>query len=110
MVPRSALAIARELEREILDNVAREVGPDGKPWPKKVDGGRALQGAASGLSVRADGTTIVAELDGVHARHHHGRVRGGIARPILPTRISERFANAIRRILSGEFRRAMEAR
>lgn len=96
---RVAPQVARQLERGILANVARGVGPDGKPWAPTADGHKPLQGTSSGLTVQADGTRIVAHLEGVHARHHLGRVRGGIARPILP--VTDALPAPLERIVAG---------
>lgn len=103
--------VAVALERELLANVARGVGPDGAPWPPTVDGHVPLQGASRGLTVRAIGTTIVARLVGVHARHHRGAVRGGKKRPILPTgSMPEPVGAAIHEVTRAEFRRTMGGR
>lgn len=97
--------VAVALEREILGNVARGVGPDGKPWAPTADGHKPLQGVASSLTVRADGPLVVAHLEGVHARHHTGHVRGGVARPILPSSASPSLVRAIEGVAAAEFER-----
>jgi hypothetical protein len=108
---RAAPKVATALEHELLANVERGVGPDGKPWPPTEDGHLPLQGAGDSLSVRAVGTVVVARLTGIHAMHHRGAVRGGVRRPILPSgKIPEPVAKAIDRVVDEEFKRIMGAR
>lgn len=82
---RAAPAVARVVKSEILGNVAKGVDPYGRAWQPTQDGHLPLQGTSKELTVIPSGATVVARLEGVHARHHSGEVRGGIARPILPT-------------------------
>lgn len=103
----AAPEIAQVLEREVLANVARQVGPDGKPWPPTEAGTPALQHTSAALTVRALGAKVVASLKGVHARHHHGRVRGGKARPILPIELSPAMAETISGVLERGYREHM---
>lgn len=108
---RAAPAVAKALERELVANVRAGVGPDGTPWPATEDGHKPLQGASKALSVRAVGTVVVARLTGIHARHHLGAVRGGVRRPILPTKtIPEPVTKAIASVLEDEFKRTMGVR
>lgn len=108
LAERSAPAVARAVEADILEHVSRGVGPDGAPWPPTADGHLPLQGVAKDLRVRAVGTTVVATLEGVHARHHLGAVRGGKKRPILPTRrMPDSMTRAVRRVVEDEFRREL---
>jgi hypothetical protein len=85
LAPRIAPEVARELERELRENVAAGRGPDGKPWEPTKDGRRPLKNAARQVSASAVGTVIIARVDGIEARHHVGAVRGGTARPMIPT-------------------------
>lgn len=111
LAERAAPTIADELEREILANVAKGVGPDGTAWPATKDGHTPLQGTSRALSVGALGTLIVARLHGVHARHHRGAVKGGRRRAILPTlTIPTPVVGAIRRVLAAEFHSIMGSR
>lgn len=104
MVQRAAPGVAQALEREIVAQVAAGLGPDGKPLVRTQDGRQPLQGAARALRVRAVGTVIVARLEGHHALHHRGTVRGGVRRPVLPTdAASESVARAIQKTLAREF-------
>lgn len=79
-----AADLAPEIRAEITRTVAAGTDAYGAPWQPTADGRQPLQGAASGLGVSAVGNRVLAALRGVYARHHYGRVRGGIARPILP--------------------------
>ena len=100
--------VARAMKRELARQVARGVGPDGKPWPKTNDGEQPLQGAAKAASIRYLDGVVVVRLDGHHARHHLGAVRGKVRRPIIPTdRIPDPFTRAIQVVVTGEFRRVM---
>lgn len=108
MLARAAAEIAPELRAEITRNVAAQLGPDGKAWPDTADGRPALRGVGAALDVRAEGTTIVATLDGHHARHHFGWVRGGKRRPVLPSRaLPAPFVRAVETVLAREFARTM---
>jgi hypothetical protein len=58
--------------------------PDGKPWPPKKDGGRALEHAADHLSASADGSVITVTLTGkAEVVHNYGDHRNP-KRQILP--------------------------
>ena len=87
---RIAPEVARELDKQLRANIAAGRGPDGKAWPLRLDGGQALQNAGAELTVRAEGSAVVATLRGNAARHHLGKAAGykarGIVRRILPSR------------------------
>jgi hypothetical protein len=102
---RAAPKVAVALDRELVGNVRRGVGPDGSPWPATKDGHTPLQGAPESLDVRVEGKTrIRARLTGIHARHHLGWGRGGVRRPILPTAlVPDPMVRAIRRACEAEF-------
>lgn len=100
--------VARAIEAELRANIARGVGPDGTPWKLTQDGRVPLRGAASALTVRALGSTIIVSLEGAESRHHLGRVRGGVRRPIIPTgNMPEPILRAIDAIVLRAFDRAM---
>lgn len=109
LAERSAPAVALAVEEDVLDHVRRGVAPDGTAWPPTLDGHLPLQGVEKNLTVRAVGTTIVATLEGEHARHSIGAVRGGKKRQILPTRgMPDSMTRAVRSVVDEEFRRTME--
>lgn len=105
-VRRAAPKVARALEAELVAQIGRGEGPDGKPWPLTKDGARALQGAAGALTVRAFGPVVVARLSGPEARHHKGAARGRIRRRrILPTsKLSPVMARVVARALLDQVR------
>lgn len=105
---RSAPKVAVALDRELHANVAREVGPDGKPWPPTEAGTPALKNLDSHLRVKAVGSVVIAELEGHYARHHLGAVRGRKKRPILPSgELTAPMARAVKSVVTGEFRAIM---
>lgn len=107
----SAPDAAAAVRADLLAHAARAETPDGKPWPETADGHPPLRNVASALRVEAVGASVVCSLEGRHARHHHGRVRGGVRRQVLPTsRIPTSTAVAIRGVLVERFRRTMEIR
>lgn len=93
--------IAQEAKRVVLENVAAQRGPDGKPWPPTQAGTAALQNAGANLSAQVvGGKTILLTLGSPEARHNYGAVKGKVKRQILPTRgIPTVLAEAIRRVL-----------
>lgn len=98
----AADAVRGELERTI----AAGTTSDGQAWtPRKLDGGRPLADAAKALYVAPVGTRIYARLTGHIARHHLGRARGGLERPILPTtgKLPAPMARALRKVLVEHF-------
>lgn len=110
MVGRVAPAVGQALETELTRQIARGVGPDGTPWPKTKEGEQPLRHAARALRVRAVGTTVVASLEGHHARHHLGAVKGGVRRPILPSStIPAPAVKAIDEVVTAEFKKTMGA-
>lgn len=46
--------------------------PDGKPWPKKADGGKALEGAAGAIKSSAKGSRVELAIEPPWTYHHHG--------------------------------------
>lgn len=85
----------------IAENVAAAHGPDGEAWELKADGHRAMQTGdpRKGLTGVALGSRVVITLDGSRVFHHRGQTRGGISRPIMPTRrLSQPMTEAIARV------------
>lgn len=103
-----APVVAVELEKQILANVAAEVGPDGTAWPATKDGSSPLQGAGAHLRVVADGSRVVARLTGHYVNQSTGWTRGNVARPILPSRkMSQPMTKAIQMALAKRYREIM---
>lgn len=102
--------IARVVELELRANIARGVAPDGTPWPLTEDGRVPLRNAAQAVSVRASGDQIVVTLGGVESRHHLGAVRGGIARPLIPSTLPPALAEKVDAVIMRAFAQAMGAR
>lgn len=76
---------APDVEAAIRATAAAGTTPDGVAWaPRKTDGGRALANAAQAVTAKADGASVRVTVRGIEARHHLGRVRGGVKRQILP--------------------------
>lgn len=100
--------VAREVKRELVEQIARGVGPDGKAWKPTQAGEQALPDAARDITVDARGSVVVVTLDGVHARHHYGAVRGKVRRPILPLRtLPGAFSRAIEAVIARRFTKTM---
>lgn len=107
-MPEIARLCAREIENIIARNIARGVGPDGRPWPKTEDGHLPLQHAMKSIRVRAVGPEVVITISGVEARHHLGEVPGGVARPQIPIGALPRpMADAIDRVVREVFARRL---
>lgn len=106
---RAAPDVAEAMRKAILETVAAGTDADGKPWaPRKEDGGRPLENAASSVRVAAIGTRILARVTGPEARHHLGRARGGTMRGVIPTRLTPRIADAVRKVLVRHFNETVE--
>jgi len=110
LAERAAPAVARELERQILANVAASRDPDGRAWPRTLDGHAPLQGVAKDLRVTARGSRVVATISGVGARHNLGAVKGGRLRQVLPSlRVPGAMAEAIKSAVDDEIKRSTGA-
>jgi len=105
---RAAPAVAQAVELELKRQIAAGVDPDGKSWQPTEDGRKPLETAAAALTVGAQGSTVIMRLHGHIARHHRGRVRGGVVRRILPTSaIPAPMIRVIHEVLADEFREVM---
>ncbi len=108
LVDDSAPDVAKAVKVEMVKQIDKATGPDGKAWQVTQAGTRPLKNAAQSLTVQAAGAVIILRLIGRHARHHLGAVKGKIKREILPTRkIPDPVARAIGRVVTGEFKRTM---
>lgn len=100
--------VAKAVKDEVVKQVNQGLGPDGKPWKETKAGTPPLQGAGRAVKVSAVGTVILLRLDGRHARHHLGAVKGGVKREQIPTgKIPDPVTRAITKVLTGEFRQIM---
>ena len=99
--PDVAEAIHAELQRTITAGTS----PEGVPWQPTRDGRTPMRNALAAVRCAAVGTTIYVRLVGPEARHHKGRARGRIVRPVLPTtsKIPAAMAEAIRTALTWHF-------
>ena len=111
LAERAAPEVAEALEEEMARQISRGEGPSGEKWKRTQQGELPLQGAAANLRIRPIGTTVVMRLEGHHARHHLGAVKGKVIRRILPTGgIPDPMTKAIKTVVTREFRRTMGAR
>lgn len=70
-----AEAASAALRREMKATVGAGTAPDGKPWPAKKGGGRALSGAASGLIFETS-DAVASVAIGVPLAYHDGGAGG----------------------------------
>lgn len=68
--------VAKAAEEPVGDvlraNIARNVAPDGTPWPERGGGGKALRGAADALESSTNGNAITFSLGPPYAFHNWG--------------------------------------
>lgn len=101
---RAAPEVAEAIKLELQRQIAAGVDPEGNPWVQTEDGRKPLATAADALTVGAQGSTVIMRLRGHIARHHLGRVKGGIVRRVLPTTtIPAPLARVITRVLAERF-------
>lgn len=111
LTERSAPAVAEALADEIIATAGRQEEPGGKAWKPGRSGKPVLVNVAQHLESRAVKDVVLASLSGRYARHHLGAVRGKVKRRILPSRRMTRgVTNAIKTVITGEFRRVMGGR
>jgi hypothetical protein len=104
IIKKAPPAIAKELESDIKRTADAGQAPDGTAWQPTLEGKRPLKSAASDVSVRTSGTTIIASLTGNAVKHHKGTARGRIRRQVLPTRkIPDAVVRAMRKVMSKYF-------
>lgn len=99
---------AERVEVVVKQTAAAGTDLDGKPWPPKKDGTRALPNAASAVSAVARGAVIVVTLVGAYVYHQFSK--GPQRRAILPdggAGTPKRVAEAIRAATQDAFKRAM---
>lgn len=102
--------VARAVQAELHRTISAGTTPDGKPWAPTQAGGKPLAGAADALTVVAVGSTVIVKLRGPEARHHLGWARGGIERPIIPSKtIPPAMAQAVKAVLVKHFEATVAA-
>lgn len=102
----AAPEVARALRADLERTTAAQTTPDGRAWAPRKSGGTTplLANAAKAVGVTAMGATVVFVLQGVEARHHRGRVKGGQHREILPRAgLPRGWAVQIERVLARRF-------
>jgi hypothetical protein len=86
--------VARATTQEVHQNIRAQRDPWHKPWKPGKEGRPVLVNAAAHVKVIADGTVILATVDGVESLHHIGKARGyhggsgalgGFRRNLMPT-------------------------
>jgi len=81
---RVAKLAAPKIEAALRASAAAGTSPTGAPWaPRKKDGGRAMAGAASAISVEAIGPVVRVKLTGPEVFHHYA-ARGETRRQVIP--------------------------
>lgn len=105
-IPVVAKRSAEAIEQLVAANIAAARAPDGTPWLPRADGGAPLVGAARAVDVVAVGSTVLVAVHGIEARHHAGKVKGGVARPIVPRgKLPASMLAAVSAIAAEELRR-----
>lgn len=104
----AAPVVAAAVKKDTAKQVASATGPDGRAWKLTKDGRVPLRNAAAHVQVTAVGNVVLMRLEGHHARHHLGAVRGKVKREIIPTeRMPDPMTKTIERVITGEFERVM---
>ncbi len=107
----AAPEVAEAVRSEIEKTIAAGTTADGQAWQPTQKGKTPLRNASKALRVAAVGSSIVVKISGPEARHHLGRAKGGIQRPIIPNEgIPAPVSSAIKRVLSERFSDALGAR
>jgi hypothetical protein len=98
--------IAQETLGHLRGTASAGTTPEGKPWAPTKKGERALENAASQISVRVAGLNLVITLseDGGHATWWHWGTRGIGPRYVIPVDIiGEKLGKAIDRGAASRF-------
>jgi hypothetical protein len=104
---RAAPKCAERFDAAVRAELAAGNAPDGSKWAPTRDGTAPLKNAAGAATVtRAVGTTIVTSVQG-HYFHHNRPSRGMPRRAVIPTALTTKLAEAIRRPLVEEFERSV---
>jgi hypothetical protein len=99
--------VAEALRNELGLSINSAQSADGVVWAVRKAGGPALVNAITAVGVGVVDRMVVIRITGPEARHHRGRVKGGLARPILPTGgLPGSWTRAIKKILDRHFAEA----
>lgn len=105
----SAPDVAKAVEREVGEQINRGTDPNGKPWKLTKEGKVPLRGAAKSVESKAVGTVVLVSVEGHHALHDRGWVRGGVRRQILPRGdIPQTVERAIGHVVTAKFNATMK--
>lgn len=107
LIKETAGACAQSFDQAIKAELAAGHGPGGGAWERKADGGKPLPNAAAGaVTTKAVGTTIVVATQFPYQFHQRG-ARGGALpiRSVLPSKLTDKLASAIRKPLEEAFER-----
>lgn len=101
-----ARAAAPVVEAAIRATAAAGTDPDGKPWPSKKDGGRALPNAASAVSVKASGLVLRVLLKAPYGfAQTRRRARKVIPEGHIPADVSAK----LRKLIESEWKKTVGA-
>lgn len=110
LVAETAKEAAPLVEAAVRETAAVGTDPDGKAWPTKRDGGRALPNVAGEIRAMARGAVVIVTLTGAYVFHHYSKGRdqrrvlpdGGAG---IPPRIADAVREAQRRVFERIIRR-----
>ncbi|MBX3218915.1 MAG: hypothetical protein KF795_00265 [Labilithrix sp.] len=104
----AAKEAAPDVEKLVRETAAAGTDVEGRPWPPKRDGSRALANAAGAVTAVARGVAVILKLSGAYVFHH--RSKGKERRPILPeggASMPPRLAAVLRAAAARAFRTAI---
>lgn len=113
LAERIAARAAPLLDAAVKGTTSRGQAPDGTPWPKRQDGGAALEHAPDHIATKAAGPIVRMTLTGPDVYHHFGATKGGVRRQVIPDAGAEMPAvveRALLRAAREEFDAATGAR
>lgn len=99
------------VEAAVKKTAAAGTSPDGKPWPERKKGGRALEHAADHVTAKAVGSSVVVTLAGPDVIHNYGTTRlpkrqvlpdaGAGVPPTIAAALKRGAADAFRSLMGG---------
>jgi hypothetical protein len=101
---RAAPRVAKVLHKKTAESIAAGKSPDGQLFEPTKAGRVPLRNAVRAITSRAIGTVVLMRVRGHHSLHHMGKARGGVRRPLLPSRLSTDMVEAIQREIVAEMR------